>query len=358
MITHPVYAVEPWCLRETDLDLGVIAQSESLFALSNGHLGWRGNLDEGEPHGLPGCYLNGVYETHPLPYAEAGYGYPEAGQTVINVANGKIIRLLVDDEPFDVRYGRAARATNGCCDFRDGVLRRQVRLGITRPARALRSALASAGVAGPAFDRRHLLRGGSRSTSECGWCVQSELVANESMPEQQRRRPAQTGGAAGAAASRRNTPAMGRTRRAACTTPPAAGCGSARRHGSRDRRSDDTAGVQRKHARIWARVTITADAAARAAATGGQVRGLRLVGRALAPAAARSGRRRTGRGAAQSGWDGLLAEQRAYLDDFWDARRCRGRGRPAELQQAVRFALVPPPAGRCQGRARRSRRRG
>jgi alpha,alpha-trehalose phosphorylase len=59
MITHPTYAVEPWCLRETGLDLDVLAQSESVFALSNGHIGWRGNLEEGEPHGLPGSYLNG-----------------------------------------------------------------------------------------------------------------------------------------------------------------------------------------------------------------------------------------------------------------------------------------------------------
>ena len=87
-------------------------QSESVFALSNGHIGLRGNLDEGEPHGLPGTYLNSVYELRPLPYAEAGYGYPESGQTIVNVTNGKMIRLLVDDEPFDVRYGdlRCARA--------------------------------------------------------------------------------------------------------------------------------------------------------------------------------------------------------------------------------------------------------
>jgi hypothetical protein len=50
-----------------------------VFAPSNGHVGRRGNLDEGEPHGLPGSYLNGVHELHPLPYAEAGHGYPESG---------------------------------------------------------------------------------------------------------------------------------------------------------------------------------------------------------------------------------------------------------------------------------------
>jgi hypothetical protein len=47
------------------------SQSGSIFALGNGHIGLRGNLDEGEPNGLPGTYLNGFYETRPLPYAEA-----------------------------------------------------------------------------------------------------------------------------------------------------------------------------------------------------------------------------------------------------------------------------------------------
>lgn len=97
MIEQSAFPVEPWCVRETHLDLDLLAQSESVFALSNGHIGLRGNLDEGEPHGIAGTYLNSFYEQSPLPYAEAGYGYPESGQTVINVTNGKLIRLLVDD---------------------------------------------------------------------------------------------------------------------------------------------------------------------------------------------------------------------------------------------------------------------
>jgi alpha,alpha-trehalose phosphorylase len=48
-----------------------------LFALSDDHIGWRGNLDEGGPYGLPGSYVNGVYESRPFSYAEAGYGHPE-----------------------------------------------------------------------------------------------------------------------------------------------------------------------------------------------------------------------------------------------------------------------------------------
>ena len=62
MIENEPYGAEPWSLTESSLDLDLIAQSESVFALSNGHIGLRGNLDEGEPHGLPGTYLNSLYE--------------------------------------------------------------------------------------------------------------------------------------------------------------------------------------------------------------------------------------------------------------------------------------------------------
>src|SRR6266699_4616149 len=125
MIQHPAFAVEPWAVRETELDLDKLAQTESVFALANGHIGLRANLDEGEPFGLPGTYLAGFYEVRPLPYAEAGYGYPEDGQTVVNVTNGKLIRLLVDDEPFDIRYG-TLHSHERVFDMRAGTLTRQV----------------------------------------------------------------------------------------------------------------------------------------------------------------------------------------------------------------------------------------
>src|SRR5437868_9979016 len=116
---------EPWVVRETDVDLTQLGRSESIFALSNGHIGWRANLDEGEPHAISGSYLNAVYEAVPLPYAETAYGYPEAGQSIVNVTNGKIIRLLVDDEPFDVRYGKVL-SHDRVLDLRTGVLERTV----------------------------------------------------------------------------------------------------------------------------------------------------------------------------------------------------------------------------------------
>src|SRR5438093_2544120 len=179
MIDAGGFRTEPWLVREATLDLDVLAQSESVFALGNGHLGLRGNLDEGEPYGLPGTYLNGVYELRPLPYAEAGYGYPESGQTMINVTNGKVLRLLVDDEPFDVRYGTLHHHER-ILDFRAGTLRRTVewcspagqamRVTSVRLVSFTQRAVAAIEYVVEAVEDQARI------------VVQSELVANEPMP--------------------------------------------------------------------------------------------------------------------------------------------------------------------------------
>ena len=171
---QPLYTVEPWCVRETELHLDRLGETEAVFTLANGHIGLRGNLDEGEPHGIPGTYLNSVYELRPLPYGEAGYGYPESGESIINVTNGKVVRLLVDDEPFDVRYGRVLHHERAL-DLRAGTLRRDVTW--ESPAgRCVERLQPSSGVAHPTVGGGHLLRGGagrdgpSRRRSSPNWC--------------------------------------------------------------------------------------------------------------------------------------------------------------------------------------------
>jgi alpha,alpha-trehalose phosphorylase len=116
---------EPWAFVEHGIGLDRLAQTESLFALSNGHIGLRGNLDEGEPVGLSGTYLNGFHESFPLEYGERGYGFAEDGQSVVNVTDGKIIRLQVEDEPLDVHRGRVDRHERRL-DFRTGILEREL----------------------------------------------------------------------------------------------------------------------------------------------------------------------------------------------------------------------------------------
>src|SRR5713101_4851455 len=181
MIEHSAFPVEEWSVRETGLHLETLAQTESIFALSNGHIGLRGNLDEGEPHGLPGTYLNSFYELRPLPYAEGGYAYPESGQTVINVTNGKLIRLLVDDEPFDVRYGDV-QGHEREFDLRNGVLRRSVRwttpAGHTVKVSSVRMvSFSQRAIAAICYEVEPL-------DASVRVVVQSELVANEGLPPQ------------------------------------------------------------------------------------------------------------------------------------------------------------------------------
>jgi alpha,alpha-trehalose phosphorylase len=120
------YPPEPWAFVENGIALDRLAQTESLFALSNGHVGLRGNLDEGEPVGISGTYLNGFYESFPLEYGERGYGFAEDGQAVVNVTDGKIIRLQVEDEPLDVHRGQLEDHTRRL-DFRSGILERRLR---------------------------------------------------------------------------------------------------------------------------------------------------------------------------------------------------------------------------------------
>ncbi|MEO6999784.1 MAG: family 65 glycosyl hydrolase, partial [Terracoccus sp.] len=359
MITHSVYTEEPWCLRESGLDLSVLAQSESLFALSNGHLGWRGNLDEGEPHGLPGTYLNGVYESRSLPYAEAGYGYPEAGQTVIDVTNGKLIRLLVDDQPFDVRYGQLV-AHERVLDFRTGLLTREVQW-VTRGGQGVRVhsqrlvSLTQRSVAAICYEVEAL-------DHEVRVVLQSELMANEALP---------TGDDDPRQAAELRAPLV-------CEQHTGAGTGGSLLHhtavsglrvgagmehdihgptpvssnvASSSLEESNSVQVIAESEPDLARVTITATLR-----PGQRLRLVKYV--AYGWSAVRSQPAVADQVAAaltaarQTGWDGLVAQQRAYLDEFWAGADVALDGDP-RVQQAVRFALfhLLQAGARAEGRA-------
>ncbi len=330
MIQHPAFQVEPWAVRETELHLDTLAQTESVFALGNGHIGLRGNLDEGEPFGMPGTYLNGLYELRPLPYAEAGYGNPEAGQTVVNATNGKIIRLLVDDEPFDVRYGELKRHER-VLDLRAGVLRR-VAEWVSPTGRAVRVSstrfvsLTQRAVAAILYEVEPL-----EDTTPV--VVQSELVANESAPE---RSSDPRAAAALAAPLRSESHGVADVRAILTHRTAASGLVLSAGFGHVIDGPEGVASSAESHEDL-ARHTVTGDVS-----PGRPLRVIKFL------AYGWSGQRsvsavsdQVGAAVAEAlhrGWDRLLAEQRAYLDDFWERADVELDG-DAELQQAVRFAL-------------------
>ena len=80
MIRQDTFTVEPWNLTGDPPGPGQAGADRIGVRPLERSPGLRANLDEGEPYGLPGTYLNGFYEVRPLPYAEPGYGYPEQGR--------------------------------------------------------------------------------------------------------------------------------------------------------------------------------------------------------------------------------------------------------------------------------------
>ena len=330
MINHPAYPADPWQLRETRLNLDVIAQSESLFALANGHIGLRGNLDEGEPHGIPGTYLNSFFELRPLPYAESAYGNPESSQSIVNVTNGKLIRLLVDDEPFDVRYGTLV-SHERILDLRAGTLIRnaewispagkRIRLRSTRLVSFTQRAIAAIEYEVEAVDDPVRI------------VVQSELVANEAVPAQS------------------DDP-----REAAAMVSPLEAIdqsiteqGMLLVHRTRASKLQMAAGMtnvvdgpgkidlESHYAPDWARLT-----AISALQPGEKLTLRKYVGWGWSNVRSQEALRDQVAGAVTmarlSGFTQLLAEQSAYLDEFWDGADVEVEG-DDEIQRAVRFGL-------------------
>ncbi|ROP36724.1 alpha,alpha-trehalose phosphorylase [Saccharothrix texasensis] len=323
------WEIHPWMVRWDGLAVDQLRRTESVFALSNGHIGMRGTLDEGEPRGLPGTYLNGFYEEHALPYGESGYGYPEAGETVVNVTDGKVIRLLVEDEPLDMRYGRA-HAHQRELDFRTGTLRRCTewesptgRRVTVRTERLV--SLTQRAVAAIHYE--------VVPTEDLQLVVQSDLLANE---------PVENEGDDPRVAAALNEPLVADFAHAEDYRAVLAH--HARNSGLRmaaamdhELHVDDGVRTEIRAEGDLARFTAAVDVPA-----GGRLRLVKYLGYGWSAQrsvpALRAQVEAALAGARQTGWEGLLAEQRRFLDDFWEAADIELHG-DDELQQALRFAL-------------------
>ena len=345
MIRNEGYAAEPWAVRESVLALHRLGQTESIFALSNGHIGWRANLDEGEPHSIAGSYLNAVYEEVPLPYAETAYGYPEAGQTIVNVTNGKVIRLLVEDEPFDVRYGKLL-SHERVLDLKAGVLQRTVewespshRTVRVRSTRLV--SLSHRAIAAVLYEVEPL-------DGPLEVVVQSELVANEPVLEKDRSDPrsadllqnplrpelaaAREGGAVLIHSTRQSHLRVA----AAMTHQVLSPAGAA-----------TSVECSPDHARFTVRARLV---------RGRPLRMVKFVAYGWSRIRSVPAMRSQVEGAlvvaTDDGWQGLRSAQKQYLADFWARADVELDGDPA-VQQGIRFAMfhVLQSAARAEQRA-------
>jgi alpha,alpha-trehalose phosphorylase len=330
MITEDAFPIEPWQVRETHLDLDMLAQSESLFALSNGHIGLRGNFDEGEPHGLPGTYLNSFYEIRPLPYAEAGFGYPEAGQTVVDVSNGKVFRLMVNDELFDVRYGQLIDHER-ILDLRAGTLvrqvhwrspaGRQVKLVSTRLVSLAHRSVAAIEYVVEAIDEFALIT------------VQSELVSNEDQPQTSK------DPRVAAVLDKPLEPVDHETNEGRAVLMHRTRASGLMMSAGMDHEIDVPGRVE---VHTEARPDLARTTVICGLRPGQKLRIVKYLAYGWSSLRSRPALRDQAAGALAgarySGWQGLLDAQREYLDKFWDSADVEVEGDPI-IQQAVRFGL-------------------
>jgi alpha,alpha-trehalose phosphorylase len=125
-----------WCLTEDRFRPELTPALESVFAVANGYLGVRGTPEEGAPAHETGLALNGFHETWPIVYPEDAYGLARTGQTIVQAPDSSVIRLFVDDEPFELATARLLRFER-TLDMRSAVLSRELEFETARGTRML-----------------------------------------------------------------------------------------------------------------------------------------------------------------------------------------------------------------------------
>lgn len=119
-----------WEIIEDAFSPGENCRRETLFFLGNGYLGTRGTFEEGlkasNIQSVEGTYVNGFFESSPITYGEKAYGFASHTQTMLNLPNGKAIRIfLANDEEFNLLTGKIIDYRR-ILDLRRGTLTRTV----------------------------------------------------------------------------------------------------------------------------------------------------------------------------------------------------------------------------------------
>lgn len=119
------FPVDEWKLRETRFSSADLGETETLFALGNGYLGMRGNYAEGRDSHTHGTFINGFHETWPIHHPEEAYAFAKTGQTIVNAPDVKTMRLYLDDEPLLLSVADLEEYER-TLDFRAGTLTREL----------------------------------------------------------------------------------------------------------------------------------------------------------------------------------------------------------------------------------------
>ncbi len=113
----------PWQVLEKGFDPAYSQVAESVFSLGNEYTGLRGYFEEGySGQTLQGSYVNGLYETRPIP--QSGYkSMLPRSQFMVNTVDWVYTRLICNGQMLDLAKSRFERFERSV-DFRTGVLTR------------------------------------------------------------------------------------------------------------------------------------------------------------------------------------------------------------------------------------------
>ncbi len=118
--------VEPWSISESAFNMAQNPLHETLFTLGNGQIGVRGAHEEGDiwPGTLQNdVFINGFFESEPIVYPEAAYGFAKNNQFIVRVPNTTGITFSIGDEQFHPSLGQISHYQRRV-DFKTGVLSR------------------------------------------------------------------------------------------------------------------------------------------------------------------------------------------------------------------------------------------
>jgi len=111
-----IYGGDAWTVVEDGFDPKRNRLSESIFAVSNEHMGVRAYLEEGySGDGLLGSYFNHLYDVLPLGHDQVFKGMVQQGGAMINAVDWLYTRLRLDGEDLDlarVRFHHFRRTLN------------------------------------------------------------------------------------------------------------------------------------------------------------------------------------------------------------------------------------------------------
>ena len=352
MITDDAFPVEPWQIRETMLRPRPARRRPSRCSrCPTGTSGCAATSTRASRTACPAPTSTGSTRSVRCRTPRPATATPRTGQTIVNVTNGKLIRLLVDDEPFDVRYGELL-AHERTLDLRAGTLhpRRRVELAGgqagqgARPPGWCRSR--SAGLAAIEYEVEAVDDRAHHAAVRAGRQRGPAAAVGRSARRGGAGEPARAGAARGAAT------------RGALLDAPHPGQRADGGRGDGPRRRGPRPG---RHQSAMPGTTGRGPPWSCGLQAGERLRIVKYLAYGWSSLRSRPALRdqvaAALAGARYSGWQGLLDAQRDYLDDFWDSADVEVEGDP-ELPAGGALRAVPRAAGQRPRRAPRHRGQG